>query len=54
MMVTVLSPRLLTTTVEPSGETRASAGAEPTRKLPMTRRFSRSITLTLFEPELAT
>ena len=51
---TLLSPRFETTTVEPSGETRASPGAEPTLTLPSTSRFSRSITLTFDEPELAT
>src|ERR1700740_2882739 len=44
---TVLSPRLETTTVEPSGETRASPGDAPTRKLPITIRLSRLVMLTL-------
>src|SRR5258708_36220268 len=51
---TVLSLRLETTTVAPSGETRASPGPEPTGTLPRTTRFSRSITETLAEPEFAT
>src|SRR5229473_8105221 len=51
---TVLSPRLLTTTVAPSGETRARPGDMPTRTLPTTLRFSKSITETFAEPELAT
>ncbi len=51
---TVLSPRFDTTTVAPSRETRASPGEEPTRTLPSTARFSRSITETLADPEFAT
>src|ERR1051325_7466196 len=51
---TELSPRLETSTVEPSGETRANPGEEPTRTWPIAIRLSRSITLTLDEPELAT
>src|SRR2546429_6351539 len=51
---TVLSPRLLTTTVVPSGETLANPGETPTRTLPITARCSRSIADTLFEPEFAT
>ena len=51
---TVLSPRLLTTIVDPSGEIRASPGAAPTLTLPITSRFSRSMTLTSDDPELAT
>jgi hypothetical protein len=54
MSDTVSSPRFETTTVDPSGETLASPGAAPTRTLPSTMRCSRSITLTLAEPELAT
>ena len=38
---TVPSPRLLTTTVEPSGETCANPGAAPTRILPSTSRLSK-------------
>src|SRR5215475_11098614 len=51
---TELSPRLLTTRVNPSGETLASPGSAPTRILVMTACFSRSITETLAECELAT
>ena len=51
---TVLSPRLDTTTVAPSSETRASPGDAPTRTFPRTVRFSRSMTETLAEAELAT
>src|SRR5260370_1513081 len=51
---TVLSLRLETTTVAPSGQTLPSPGPEPTRTLPRTTRFSRSITETLAEPEFAT
>jgi len=49
-----MSPRFDTITVAPSGETRASPGAEPTRTLPSTVRFSRSMTETFADPEFAT
>ena len=53
IMEAVSLSRLLTTTVRPSGVTRASPGAVPTRMLLMTARLSRSITETLFEAEFA-
>src|SRR6266542_511210 len=45
--------RLLTTTVFPSGETLASPGESPTRTVAITLRWSRSMTETLADPELA-
>src|SRR5581483_12224080 len=51
---TVSLPRLLTTTVFPSGETLANPGDEPTAMFATTARFCRSMTETLAEPELAT
>jgi hypothetical protein len=53
-MLTLLAPRFVTTRVFPSGEILASAGARPTPATEISRRLSRSITETLFDPELAT
>src|SRR5207302_7914962 len=49
-----LSPRLLTTTVAPSGETRASPGALPTLTVEMTLRAARSMMETFDDAEFAT
>src|SRR5271165_4819332 len=51
---TLLLMRFVTTRLLSSGEIFASPGASPTPIAPISRRLSRSITETLFDPELAT
>src|ERR1039458_1053448 len=54
MIETVLSARLVTTTVDPSGETRARPGFPPTRSVAATVRWGMGGAETLPDPELAT
>ena len=51
---TLPEPSFVTTSERPSGETFASPGCSPVPITPISRRWSRSMTLTLFEPLLAT